>query len=111
MLRKRLVVLAVGLFAAGAFTAGSATAEPSDACGSADPAAAVQTANGGIICLKTGVVNASVTADANPEGESYLVADGDSTNPDPLDGYIGLEGGPGGGGVVGCASGDYEPFA
>ncbi|MDT4937493.1 MAG: hypothetical protein QOG80_1164, partial [Pseudonocardiales bacterium] len=36
---------------------------------------------------------------------SYVVADGDSANPEPADGYIGVDGTGG----VGCASGDYQP--
>lgn len=66
------------------------------------------------LCVKAGALNGSLTAAGDPASQTgYVVADGDSTNPDPFGGYIGVEGGnqndnAGGPAIVGCADGDYS---
>jgi hypothetical protein len=104
------VVTALVLFAAVA-----AVAEPSDACGSSDPVSVAQGASSLTVCVKTGALNGSLTAAGDPASQTgYILADGDSSNPDPFGGYIGVEGGNpndngGGPAIVGCADGDYNP--
>lgn len=114
-MRRILTVAATAALAAtaGLFASPSAAAQPSQACGSADPVSLVQTATGAVICLNTGQINGAIflSLDQNTQA-GYVVADGDSTNPDPLDGYIGLENGNpydagGAPALVGCADGDY----
>lgn len=62
--------------------------------------------------INDGPVQGCVTASGSAETQSgYIVADGKSGNPDPFDGYIGVEGDSGGQRVVGCASNDYDPNA
>lgn len=111
MRKAAATFLVIGLVAGLALVlAVGAIAEPSDACGSADPVAVSQGTNSATVCVKTGAVNGSITASGDPAvPNGYVVADGDSTNPDPLDGYLGVEGDSTGIRLVGCASGDYEP--
>jgi hypothetical protein len=120
MQRKNLLMFAVVAVLAVFMTAPSHAAEPSAACGSlaGNPAGAVQTDDGALICVQTGAVNGNVQVDGpnqnDPTGtEGHVVADGDSTNPGPLAGYIGAESGNpndanGGIAVVGCSSGNYN---
>lgn len=103
---KRVIAGAAGVALAGAlFLAPNAVAEPSDACGGAPVA---NTDSSVTVCVTgTGVADGSTTGAQTGETSGYVVADGDSTNPAPLKGYIGVEGGSGGVTPVGSCSGDY----
>jgi hypothetical protein len=112
-MKKRVaLVLLVSVTALFGLAASHAT-EPSDACESADPVSAVQLADGAVVCVNTGTVNGSVTARGDTDGNGFIAADGDSTNPGAAGGYLGAENGNATDGhqpaVVGCASGNYTP--
>lgn len=105
---KRLLAGAAGLaLVGGAFVMPNATAEPSDACGGAPVATTDSSVS---VCITEGPVNGSGTAAQEGSG-GYIVADGDSTNEAPLNGYIGVQVDPDGGqtGQVGTTCDD--PYA
>jgi hypothetical protein len=113
-MKKRLALVLVGGIVSAMAFAGAHADEPSKACtDTSTPVSGEQTANGVRICVNTGTIDGSVTAAGDPTTQSgYVVADGNSTNPDPLDGYLGVENGnpndadPA---IVGCNSGNYNP--
>jgi len=107
---KRLLMSAFGVALTGAaFLAPNALAEPSDACQTtpiADASGDPSTGGSASVCIPdTGAVTASGST-----GGGAVVADGDSGNANPLDGYIGVEvsSDPG---AVGACEGDYVPGA
>lgn len=90
------VIAATALVSVGAFT----PAQADSTCSADGPIGVAAYEDGVQICVAAGTVDAAVTATP-----SYVVADGEDANPEPLDGYIGVdESGP-----VGCSSGEYEP--
>jgi len=110
-LRKFLITaLVAGSFATAGVLAAPAFAEPSGACngpgGVVTQPAAPGGTNGGIGACVPGVGGASASGDATgPSG--YLVADGDSTNPAPANGYIGAQSDGSSLQVVGECGADY----
>lgn len=98
-------VVAAGMFAA------PAGAEPSGSCAGGVGNAAVVDANGRrtAVCVTQGPVKGSFTVQGRGSTDGYVVADGDSTNPSPLDGYAGIQlaGTSNQTGFVGSCSGDY----
>ena len=77
-------------------------ADSNCASGSSAPASAGAHGGGAQVCVNGGAVRGTVTATGG-----YVVADGASSNPEPLDGYIGYSSADGG--PVACASGEYNP--
>lgn len=55
---------------------------------------------GAAACVRTGTVNGSATVTGD-----RVVVDGEDANPEPLDGYVSVDGS----GPAACASGSYEP--
>jgi hypothetical protein len=95
------LLLAATIAAAGLGIGGAlAPAQASSACAADAPVAVAPSGDGIAACVNGGTVDAVVTA--TPD---HVVADGDAANPEPLDGYVGVDGT----GPVACASGDYEP--
>jgi len=100
-MRKTRLAIA-GALAVGGLYALSPQAQASSDCasGSTDPVSAGAFGGGGQVCVQTGRVNATLTGTPG-----YVIVDGAAGNPEPADGYIGVDGS----GPVGCASGDYSP--
>lgn len=100
--------LFLALFVGGAlFAALPAIAdEPSEACGD-DPAVVGESSV--TVCVSgTGLLDGNLTASDEGDNNGYVVADGDSTNPGCLDGFIGVQVVDGDVQVVAAADGDYE---
>lgn len=80
-----------------------AAGEPSQSCPGGVPVAQQNGMGGSVtVCAPPG----SVTGSGGTSG-GYLVADGNSTNPGPSSGYVGVEGDAGGAGVVFSPCGNY----
>lgn len=98
-MRKVLVTtLAAGLLAAGAFFI---PASATSTCPTGP------TADADSVSVGTPIGCAEAGGSTTPSG--YLVADGVADNPEPADGYIGVQGDATGVDVVACAEGDYAP--
>jgi hypothetical protein len=86
---KRLMWGGVGLaLASGALLATSAQAEPSGACGGMPVGNGASSA---FVCVDQGPATGSVTAAQTGDTAGYIVVDGDSTNPGPASGYVGVQ--------------------
>lgn len=91
--------------------------EPSQACSdTSTPVSADPLANGARVCVNAGAgLDGSATVAGDPTTQTgYAVVDGNSTNQDPADGYLGVESGNpndagGNPAIVGCNDGNYDP--
>jgi hypothetical protein len=105
--RRLLISALVGSLAAtSAFLLPAAHANSQ--CGLGPGGVTVPPTGSGTLTVGTPIGCVTASGDATT-ASGYVVADGDPTNPTPLDGYIGVQGSGGGVQVVGCASNDYDP--
>jgi hypothetical protein len=119
-MRKYLITAALSsaMAVAGFMAAPAAHAEPTALCTGpggviSQPSTTPGTSGSIAVCtVSASPIKGAVEAggSANPPS-GYIVADGNSTNPGALAGYIGVQGSSGGVQVVGCATGDYSPGA
>lgn len=97
---RRFAALVASLLVAGAMAAGPVGAEPSEMCGGAPAKTGTDGASSASVCTPTGAVTIAYKGGTS----GYIIADGDSGNADPSDGYIGASDK----GVACSGEGDYN---